>query len=84
MKYPGFTCSACRPFSKHREKIQKFRETGNLKHLYRNKLDKSCFAHDAAYSDSKDLAKKNIQDKILKDKVYKIATNCGYDEIKEH
>ena len=34
------------------------KETGNLKHLYRNKLDTACFTHDAAYSDSKDLAKK--------------------------
>ena len=30
-------------------------------------LDKSCFAHDAAYSDSKDLAKRTISDKILND-----------------
>ena len=36
LKQPGFTYSACRPFTKHRERIQKFRETGNLKHLYRN------------------------------------------------
>ena len=47
----------CRPFTKHRERIQKFRETDNLKQLYRNELNKSCFANDAAYSDSKDLAK---------------------------
>ena len=40
-------------------RIQKFRETGNLKHLYRNELDKACFAHDAAYSASKGLAKRN-------------------------
>ena len=29
---PGFTYSACGPFTKHREKIKKFRETGNLKY----------------------------------------------------
>ena len=33
---PKFTCIACGPFTKHCEKIQKVRETGNLKHLYRN------------------------------------------------
>ena len=32
---PGFTNSACGPFIKHSERITKFRETGNLKHLYR-------------------------------------------------
>ena len=33
LKQPGFTCSACESFTKHRERIQKFRETRNLKHL---------------------------------------------------
>ena len=51
LKQPGFTYSTCRPFTKYRERIQKFRETGNLKHLHRNKLDKACFSHNAAYSD---------------------------------
>ena len=46
---PRFTYSACEPVTKHGERIKKFRETGNLKHLYRNELDKTCFAHDAPY-----------------------------------
>ena len=79
LKRPGFTYSACRPFTKHRERIKKFRVTGNLKHLYGNELDKTCFAHDAAYSDSKDLAKKTISDKILKDRAFEIARNRKYD-----
>ena len=78
LKQPGFTHSVCGPFTKYHEKIQKFRETGNLKHLYRNELDKSSFAHDAAYSDSKDLAKRIISDKILKVRADEIAKNCGY------
>ena len=61
LKQPGFTYSTCGPFTKHRERIQKFRETDNLKQLYRNELDKACFANDAAYSDSKDLAKMERQ-----------------------
>ena len=31
LKERRFTYSACAPFTKHREKNQKFRETGNLK-----------------------------------------------------
>ena len=62
------------------ERNQKFRETVNLKHLYRKELDKVCFYRDAAYSDSKDLAKKTISDKILKDRAYETARNCQYDE----
>ena len=78
LKQPGFTYSACGPFTKHRERIQKFRETGNLKHLYRNELDKACFAHDAAYSDSKNLAKRT-SDKILKGRAYESFRNSDYD-----
>ena len=75
LKQPGFTYSACGPFIKHREriqKIQKFRGTVSLKNLYRSELGKACFAHDAAYSDTKDFVKRIISDKILKDKAYEV------------
>ena len=72
LKQPGFTYRACGTFTKHRERIEKFRETSNLKHLYRNELDKACFAHDAVYSNSKDLAKRTISDRILKGRAYEI------------
>ena len=49
LKQPGFTYSTCGPFTKHREGIKKFRETGILKLLHRNELVEACFAHDAAY-----------------------------------
>ena len=79
LKQPRFTYSVSGTFTKHHERIQKFRETGTLKHLYRKELDKACFAHDATYSDSKDLAKRTISDKILKDRAYEIARNHGCD-----
>ena len=73
------TYSACEPFAKHRERIRKYKGTANLKHLYRNELDKSYFTDDATYSDNKDLAKRTISDKILKNRAYEIARNCNYD-----
>ena len=79
LKQPGFTYCACGPFTKHGERIQKFREADNLKHLYRNGLGKACFAHDATYSVSKNLAKRTISDKILKDKASEIARERKYD-----
>ena len=79
LKHPGFTYSACGPFTKHRKRIQKVKDTGNLKHLYRNKLNKTHFAHDTTYSVSKVLAKRTISDKILKDGTYEIAIICKYD-----
>ena len=56
LRQPGFTYSACGPFTKHQKSIQKFMQTGDTNYIYRNELDKAYFAHDAAYSDSKDLA----------------------------
>ena len=64
LKQPVFNYSFCGSFTKYCERIQKFRETDNLKHLYRNELDKASFTYDPAYSDSKDLAKRPVSDKI--------------------
>ena len=60
------------------KKFENSRETGNLQHLYTNDLEKACFAHDAAYSDSEDLAKRTISDKIVKEKASEIARNPKY------
>ena len=54
-------------------------QTGNTDFIYKNELDKACFRHDAAYSDSKGLLKRTQSDKILKDKAFKIANNPKYD-----
>ena len=64
LKQSGFSYSASVPFSKHCNRIQKFRETSNLKHYkfkaYRNELDKACFPHHTTQSISKDLANRTI------------------------
>ena len=60
-------------------KIQKFKETGDTNYIYKNELDKACFAHDAAYSDSKDLMKRTVADKILKNRAFSIAKDPKYD-----
>ena len=79
LRQPGFTYSACRLFNKHHEKIQKFREQGDLNHIYKNLLNKPYFPHDAAYSDSEDLVKRTISDKILKNRAPEIAGNPKYN-----
>ena len=43
LRQPGFTYSACVPFTKNKERIQKFKETGDSRYIYQNKLDKICF-----------------------------------------
>ena len=66
LRQPGFTYSACGPFTKHKQRIQKFMQTGDKNYIYKNELDKACFQHDAAYSDSKDLTKRTAADKVFK------------------
>ena len=65
-KQPGFTYSACGPFTKNKQRIKKFMQTGNTDFIYRNELDKACFQHDMAYDKTKDLVKKTRSDKVLK------------------
>ena len=79
LKQPGFTYSACGSFTKYKERIQKFKETGDVRYIYRNELDKACFQHDATYTDNKDLLNRTKADKILGDKAYAIASNPQYD-----
>ena len=79
LRQPQFTYSACGPFTKHKQRIEKFKETGDTNYIYKNVLDKACFAHDAAYSDSKDLTKRTIADNILRDKAFNIAKDKKYD-----
>ena len=75
----GFTYSACGPFTKNKERIQKIKETGDTSYIYENELDKACFQHDMAYGDFKDLKGRKASDKILRDKAFNIAKNPKYD-----
>ena len=79
LKQPGFTYSACGPFTKNKERIQKFKETGDTSYIYKNEPDKACFQHDMACGDYKDLTKRTASDKILRDKAFNIAKKSKYD-----
>ena len=79
LRQPGFTYSACGPFTKNKERIRKFKETGDTSFIYKTELDKACFQHDMAYGDFKDLAKRTAADKVLRDKAIKIASHKKYD-----
>ena len=39
LKQPGFIYSACGLFTKNKERIQKFMQTGNTNYIYKNYLD---------------------------------------------
>ena len=82
-KQRGFTYSACGSFTKNKERIQNFRETGDTSYIYKNELDKACFQHDIAYGDFKDLARRVASDKVLTDKAFNFAKNPKYDSFKD-
>ena len=79
LRQPGYTYSDGGPFTKSKERIQKFKKTGDLRYIYRNELDKACFQHDLADADFKDFKKRTAADKALKDKAFNIAKNPKYD-----
>ena len=79
LRQPQFVYSACGPFTKNKERIQKFKETGDTNYIYKNELDKACFQHDMAYGDFKDLTKRTAADKVLRDKAFRIASDQKYD-----
>ena len=49
-----------------KQRIQKFKEEGDSRYIYKNESDKSCFQHDMAYGDFKYLAKRTALDNVLK------------------
>ena len=72
LRQTGFTYSACGSFTKHRKRVQKFRETSNWNYIYKNELDKACFDHDTAYSDIIDIAKRIFQIRFWKNELMKL------------
>ena len=83
LKQLGFTYSASGPFTKNKERIEKFKETGDTNYIYKNELDKACFQHDMAYGDFKDLKTRTYSDKVLRDKhliLLKILNTMGIKE----
>ena len=83
LKQLEFTYSACGPFTKSKERIQKFKETGDTSYIYKNELDKACFQHDMAYEDFKGLKRRTFSDKVLRDKALILLKILNMMDIKE-
>ena len=79
LKQPRFTCSACGPFTKNKQRIEKLMETRDTNYIHRNDLDKACFQRDVAYAKYKDLTKRTESDKFSRDKAFQIASNPQCD-----
>ena len=82
LRQPRFTYSACGTFTKNKERIKKFKQTGDSRYIYRNELDKACFQRDMVHGDFKNVKKSTAADKVLRDKalIFNIAKDPKYDE----
>ena len=79
LKQPGFTYSACGAFTKNKERIEKFLQTGNTSFIHKNELDNACLQHNMSYGKTKDLVKRTQSDKVLEGKAFQIASDPIYD-----
>ena len=66
--------SACGPFNRNKERIEKLMQTGNTDIIYRDELDKAFFQHNMASGKSK----RTQSDKFLRDKACKITSDQKY------
>ena len=83
LRQPGHTYSACGAFTKTKERIQKFKQTGDSRYIYKNELDKACFQHDMAYGDFKNLKRRTAADNVLRDKALILLKIPNMMDIKE-
>ena len=51
---------------------------GDSSYIYQSELDIAWFQYDMAYGDFKDLNRRTISDKVLRDKAFNIAQNWKY------
>ena len=79
LRQRGFTYSACGPFTKSKERIQKFKETGDASYIYKNELERYAFNMIWLMETLKILQKELQADKVLRDRAFKIASDQKYD-----
>ena len=80
LKQPVFTYSAYGPFTKNKEKIEKFIRLEiqilfTIMSWIKLAFNMTCMA----YGKSKDLVKRTQSDKVLRNKAFKIASDPKYD-----
>ena len=79
----GFTYNASGPFTKNKERIEKIKETGNSRYICQKKVNKTCFQHDMANGDFKDLTRRTAPDKYCVIKHLKLLKTQSKIDIKE-
>ena len=75
LQQPGLMYSASGPLKKNKERINKYKDTGDLRYIYENEFDKACSQHDMVSGDFKYLARKSAADKVLRNKAVNLKYN---------
>ena len=83
LKQLGATYGTCGSFSKNKERIGKFTQTGNTGYIHKSDLSKACFQHDMAYDKYKGLTKRTQSDKVIETKLLKLQLIQNLMVIKE-
>ena len=65
LRQPGIRYSRCGPFTKNKERIQKFKEAGDSRYIYQNEQEKGWIQHDVASGDFKDFPNQTVSDFYL-------------------
>ena len=65
LRQPGIRYSRCGPFTKNKERIQKFKEAGYSRYIYQNEQEKGWIQHDVASGDFKDFPNQTVSDFYL-------------------
>ena len=68
LRQPGFTYSACGPFTMNKEIVKKYKQTGDPRYIYKNELDKGS---DVPTLSSKSAIKSTPQNKQLAEELHK-------------
>ena len=53
---------------KNKERIPKFKDSGDSRYIYQNELDKACIQYDMVYGDLKNLPRRTVSDNPLRKK----------------
>ena len=75
---PELTYSAYHRFDKNKVKKKLKKKQGYSRYIYQNEIEKTCFQHDIAYRDFKDLDRRTVADKVIHDKTFNIAESLKY------
>ena len=79
LRQAGFEYSAYRPFTKNKDRTRNFKETGDSRYNYQNKLYKALFQYEILYRVLMDSPRRTASDELLREYAFDITKVPKYD-----